>query len=227
MESIGTGSFGEINKCNINGRVFAYKSFFEPSYIMPKIIKLNKLSEIEDDGLITPKFWVKDGYILFDGYLTTYCEGKTFKKVDKKEIIPALKHMKNTILRMHSYNLIHGDLHLGNMMYEKDKSFILDFDNSSFKGNKINIEQVNDYAAEYIKKYGINKALDVFTFNLTTFSLINNCNFWGVRMEVDKKNYGYFSSKEAIELCNQFFLEKTYSDEDFLIDMIDETKITL
>lgn len=220
------GSYGTIRKTYLNNKTYAYKTFSDTSYLKGKIRKLNEMSKIEEENLLTPKFWVNDiNNKDNNGYLTEFCVGDNIASI-KQNKIASLKSAKNAILKMHSYNLIHGDLHPGNIMYNNNKAFIIDFDNASFNESKINIKQTHDYSREYILKYGTDKSLDVYIFNLVTFSLVNSYNFNFARFKVKQGNYGIFNSKEAKELCDLFFLEKPYSDKDFLIDMIDETSIT-
>ena len=134
---------------------------------------------------------------------------------------------KDTILKMHEYKIIHGDLSLSNIIADEETAYIIDFDNASYDGSKINLKDSNDFTIQYVENFGINKALDVYLFNLITFSLINNIDINLIRSTIAKGNYGYFNSKDAMKICNQSFLQAPYSDKDFLIDTIDETTISI
>lgn len=128
---------------------------------------------------------------------------------------------------MHEYKIIHGDLSLSNIIVKNDDAYIIDFDNASYNGSKINLKDANDFTIQYVENFGVNKALDVYLFNLITFSLINNIDIKLVRSTIAEGNYGYFDSKDAIKICNQSFLQSPYSDKDFLIDTIDETTFSI
>ncbi len=217
------GSYASVKKCFFDNDVYAYKEFNESSYLKGKIRKLSKMSNINEPFLLTPKFWVIKNKTKC-GYLTKYCDGKNIININKN-LIEKLKTAKNLIIKMHSNNIIHGDLIGSNIMCDDKHAFIIDFDNASYKASNINIKNANDYALEYLEKFGINKALDVYLFNLLTYSLLNNCDFYMVRNNIYKNNFGIFTSKDQICLCRAFSLEKSYSDKDFLIDTIDDDKI--
>ncbi len=219
------GSFSTVNRCYFDNKVYAYKEFVNNKYLNGKRRKLSKISNIDEPFLLTPKFWVRKNERK-SAYLTEYCDGKDIIKADKS-LINKLKKAKKLIIKMHSYGLIHGDLIGSNIMCNDNNSFIIDFDNSSYKGSSINPKNANDYTLEYLEKFGVNKGLDVYLFNLLTFSIINNCDFYMVRNNVYKNNFGILTDKTQIDLCHAFSLEKTYSDKDFLIDTIDETKIKI
>lgn len=218
----GYGSFGVINKCHINNKLYAYKFFKNDKYLDGKKNNISNISKINDEQLIVPKMWVTNNNSKI-GYISDFCYGKDIG-FDKENLIEELINAKEVIKKMHSYKLIHGDLISSNIMVKDKKAFIIDFDNSSFNGNKINIKHTNDLSYEYINKLGVNYGLDVFIFNLLTFSLINDCKFYSCRNEIGRKNYKYFSNNDAIKICNQSFLNGGYSDKDFLIDTIDKEK---
>lgn len=219
------GSFGSIQKCYFNNKVYAYKTFSEPSYLNGKRRKLSQISTIDEPNLLTPKFWVKQNGKK-NSYLSEFCYGKDIG-AETENIINQLKNAKKLIQKMHSYELIHCDLISSNIMCLENIPFLTDFDNSSYENSGVNTSHLNDYSLEYVKKFGVDKALDVYIFNLLTFSLINDCGFYLVRKRILDKSYGNFSSKEAIQMCEQLFLEKTYSDKDFLIDLVDETNFKI
>lgn len=221
-EYCGFGSFGTIDKCYLDNKLYAYKSFKNNKYLNGKKNNISNISKIDDKQLIVPKIWITDNNKRI-GYLSEFCHGKDIG-FDKKNIIEELISVKEVIERMHSYKIIHGDLISSNIMVKDKKAFIIDFDNASINGSKVNIKHTNDLSYEYINKLGVNNGLDVFIFNLLTFSLINECNFYSCRNEIGRKNYKYFDSNDAIKICNQSFLSNGYSDKDYLIDMIDKER---
>ena len=168
-DCIGIGSFGSIRKCYINNKLYAFKCFKEPRYLDGKKDNISKISKVSNDKqLITPNFWVIANNKKI-GYISNFCDGYDIG-FNTSNIIEEIKNAKEVIKRMHSYKIIHGDLISSNIMVKDKKAFIIDFDNSSINGSKINVKHTNDLSYEYINKLGVNNALDVFIFNLLTFS---------------------------------------------------------
>lgn len=220
------GSFGTLRRCIFNGKYYACKTFKDPSYLNSKRRKISQISKVECEKLIVPKFWVhKNGKT--DTYLTLLKDNCWDIGEKKENIFNQLKDSKDNILKMHEYKIIHGDLSLSNIIVKNDDAYIIDFDNASYNGSKINLKDANDFTIQYVENFGVNKALDVYLFNLITFSLINNIDIKLVRSTIAEGNYGYFDSKDAIKICNQSFLQSPYSDKDFLIDTIDETTFSI
>lgn len=219
------GSFGTLRRCIFKGKYYSCKTFKDPSYLNGKKEKISQISKIENEKLIIPKFWVqKNGKT--DAYLTLLKDNCWNIAERKGNIFNQLKDSKDNILKMHEYKIIHGDLSLSNIIVNNDIAYIIDFDNASYNGSKINLKDANDFTIQYVENFGLNNALDVYLFNLITFSLINNVNIKIVRSTIAEGDYGYFNSKDAIKICNQSFLQSPYSDKDFLIDTIDETNFT-
>lgn len=221
------GSFGSIRRCELDGKKYVCKTFFDDKYLDEKRKKIDLLSEINDPGLYIPKFWVKHDDNI-KRYLCEFMAGLEIhylKQECLRKAIKLLKDSKNLILLMHGEGIIHSDLSLSNIMYQNGISGILDFDNSSYKGNLSNIDHVNKFSLEYIKKYGINKELDIFSFNLLTFNIINRIKETDPREEIYLKKYGFFDNNDGIKICDSLFLDDNVPNKDFLIDTIDETKI--
>lgn len=213
------GTYSKIDKCIFNGEIYALKRFTNGKYLNGKRRKISELSSINDSHLITPKFWVKNE----EGknqYLTKFCDGDPLEFEKNTNVVAKLKHAKNLIEKMHSYKIIHGDLNISNLLFSGDEPFIIDFDNVSLNNSNVDISSLNDYSANYIKRLGINKGLDVYLFNLLTYAILNETDYYCVRSNVLAKKYGVFDFKDGIKLCNLFSLEKGYSDGDYLIDMI-------
>ena len=230
LNFINSGSFGNVYKCNFDDKDFAFKKFKDLSYLKGKIRKLNFLSQINDNDLILPNYFIIDDKNNIIGYLTKYfyshdISDETLNKTLEEKII-ILKNLKESILKMKKENIIHTDLIPGNILLSNDACKIIDFDNCSFNGSKININQVNDFTYDFIKYYGLSNNVDTFLFNLITFSVINEIEFYLVREKVYLKEFKYFTdNKDAIKICDSFFLNSKYANEDFLIDTIDNSKI--
>ncbi len=221
------GSFGKVRKCLFEGKTYAYKDFFNPFFLTGKKKKIEALSSLANDFLLTPKYLVKkkSGKIT---YLTDFCEGKnidTISNLDLKSKINYLKTAKKHIQEMHELGIIHADLIGTNMMVFQNKVYIIDFDNSSYKNFKIKIKDTNDFSRKFIETYGIVKEVDTFIFNLLTYSIINDSHFYLVRRDIANGNFGVFcDDSEAQKICKSFFLDDRFPNEDYLIDTLDESK---
>lgn len=228
-DNFSSGTYGTIKKCIFDGKIYACKEFKDPFYLVGKRRMLDQLSEIEDKNLYTPKFWVKKNDETFR-YLTYFCDGKdidAYEQYPINEKIKLLKQTKNIILTMHEEGIIHSDLIGSNIMVSKyGNPSIIDFDNASFKNHKTCIYDVCDLSQEFIKKYGVKKEIDIFLFNLLTFSLINECEFYLSRRNILNNNFGFFNNNDSKKICDSLFLEDNVPNEDFLIDTIDETSFT-
>ena len=127
---------------------------------------------------------------------------------------------------MHKEKIIHTDLHEGNIL-ASDESLdvnIIDFDNASYKGSEIKIDETNEYSQDFIKYYGLIKEVDTFIFNLVTYMIINESRFYSVRYQIAEGKYGLFSdNKEARKICDSLLLNDKTINSDYLIDTIDES----
>lgn len=223
-----SGTYGNIKKCLFNGKTYACKEFKDPFYLVGKRLLIEELSDIQHESLYTPEFWVKkDGET--NRYLTDFCTGKdidSYSDYPINEKIKILKHTKNLILSMHEEGIIHADLIGSNIMVENASPCIIDFDNASYKNHKTCIYDVCDLSQAFIKAYGIKKEIDTFIFNILTFSIINECEFYLCRKNVFLNNLGYFNNSDSKKICDSFFLDTKVPNKDFLIDTIDETSFT-
>lgn len=215
------GSFGEVRRCFYKEKPYIIKTFKNSSYLKGKKRKLSLLSEVDKPGLYVYKFWVEKNSCLAD-----ISSGKEIYKVKQKNKIETLENTKNLILTMHNEGIIHGDLISSNILVDETVPSIIDFDNCSYRGYDIKYSDANDFTQEFMKKFGVNKELDIFLFNLLTFSIINDCKMDLTRQKISQNKYGYFDNKDGIKICNSLFLDDEVPNKDFLIDTIDKAKLT-
>lgn len=224
-----SGSFGIIRRCIYNNKEYALKEFKQKFYLAGKKRKLSSLSDINQKGLLTPKFWVKKDNNT-NRYLSDWCDGKNieaYSDYETQEKINILKKAKEQILIMHDEKIIHSDLIGSNIMVSSNQDTnIIDFDNSTFDNYKTIPRDTNDLSIEFIKRYGIKKEIDVFLFNVLTFYIINDCSPHLVRRNILADNLKYFDNPESKKVCKTLLLEHKTPSKDFLIDTIDETSFT-
>ncbi|MEG2351595.1 MAG: serine/threonine-protein kinase [Bacilli bacterium] len=218
------GSFAVVRKCEYEDNFYALKEFHEQSkaFTTNFINKINSLSLINNNSLVTPKILVTKNDVPI-AYLSKYIDGKIFDFLYNQTIaqkISVLKKGKEKLLQMHEEGLIHSDIHYGNIMYNDNSVYFIDFDNCSYKRYKTKLNLTTDFAQEFIKKYGVCKEIDVAMFNYLTFSLVNSNSFFLTRNEIIKQNYGYFYDNDSIKICNNLLLTEKYPTTDFLIDSI-------
>ena len=227
-DAYNNGSYGEIKRCILDGKKYVCKSFFNEEYLNGKKRKLNLLGDIDKPGLYVPKFWVKKQESK-NMYLTEYFSGNNGEFLcdePYKIKIEKIKNIKQLMLSMHQEGIIHADLIPSNILYFKDDCAIIDFDNSSYKNYKTNINHTNDYSKEFITKYGLTPEIDIFLFNLLTYYWLNELNnFYMVRNKIRSNNYGVFNDSYERKICNSLLLESDVPNQDFLIDTIDETSL--
>ncbi len=222
-----SGSYGKIKVCYYNNKKYAYKQFKNSKFLNGKRRKLSMLSNINISRLLVPKFWVCKNGNAKNAYLTDFCKGKSFDFLGVENIenkVNKINDSKNLIISMHEEGIIHADLNPSNILYNKEKTSIIDFDTCSFRNYKTNLLETTDYCQEFIKKYGIKPELDIFMFNILTYSLIQDCDYYLVRNSINKQKYGFFDNKYGRKICNSLFLDDDIPNNDFLIDTIDESK---
>lgn len=184
--------------------------------------KIKLLSNINDKNIITPKYIVKENNKTV-GYLSNYIKGETIahSNLDYNDKIYYLKKTKEIIEKLHyKYNIIHGDLHGGNIIINNKNVFLIDFDNCNINEYYIKKKYCLEQVEKYIDNFGINYNLDIFTFNITTYSILYNCPFQLVRRNIYQENYGFNNSPKVKKICKDLLLENNNINNEYLIDYI-------
>ena len=232
----GDGSFSEVSEVSFKKEKYAYKEFYDSSFI-----EKNNL-EKRFDLLLERKLkqsavaeYIVDSNGVSSGYLVPSLEKGNLSVLNKRiEIYKSLLTIRDAIIELHRNNIVHGDIHVGNLLFKNNKGMLIDFDNCRILDNsniRPNIKIFSNPAKEYIKRKGIIKNLDIYMFNILTFSLLNGANFRSsninllfekVKNGIFKEEYGMFFRKEARNICNMLC---NYEANDFLIDSIDKKAV--
>lgn len=229
MDKIGFGGFSINKKCIYENKEYSLKIFDEPNKVFDKDLeeKYFALMNLSLKYSNIPKYIVtKDniniGYIseLLDDYLIS-------KKKSLVKRVEMLKNVKNAILELHENNIIHTDIHSGNIMYSSkdDTCKLIDFDNSCFGKYKSKKSLLDENASEFVNKFGFCNELDIYMFNLLTYSEIVDYDYRLAKRLIENKHYYVFDSEKMKNICDSLLLNHDRYIDEFLVDLIDIEKI--
>ena len=204
------GSFAEIYKGKYNGEDICIKRYFDqclPDFYDEKRMKiLCEMNKGVSSDIILPMYILQKGGKSL-GYISRLIENKSnfysfFSNMSLNDKIKYLTDVKELINKMHSYGIIHGDIHGGNVIFgEYNKPYIIDFDNCSIGDCQIDKHMTSDLVEKYLYYNDIGKDVDVFKFNILTYAVLNNVQSILVRCEINNNNFGIFNTKDAIDIC--------------------------
>ena len=221
---IENGSFSEVLRCNFDGKKYAFKKFNNPEEMINKdfIYKTEKLSDFFLKKSVLPKAWVCEDD-MYSGYLMEMVDGEDYIFLtDYEKRVSALKNAKVAIMELHSNGIIHTDIHGSNILVLEDgSSMLIDFDNFSYKEIKPLVEKYSDYAYQFVSSFGLSKDLDIYLFNLLTFSSLNKVSLKSSQIFICGGSYGVFDSKESRQICDSLMLDSKVFNNQYLIDTYD------
>ena len=231
---IDTGGYARIHLCEYNNKLYAYKKFIEREFIFTDN-DIKRIEVLTDKNIfpeiILPKYLIRNNG-KFESYITDLFNGETFDSLYKKDIalkIEFLLKIKDVIIKMNNeLDIIHGDIHPDNLMFNKDtkKVCLIDFDNCKIDNINQNKNYLNPLYKEYITYNSYSSLADIYMFNILTFSLLNEVNYFMVNDYIINNGYGdLFNSKSSFKLLDDISICK--ENKEFLIDMVDEKKLFL
>lgn len=214
IENEQLGSESIRYNCIFDGKEYLYKQPL--TFNENDARKMQKLTNINNPSLVTPKHIIYgDRFAKPIGYLLEYYnnyQSLYFMNTPIDEKIKILKTAKQKIITMHNYGIIHCDLHLANIIYKDDDVKIVDFDTSKYLD--YSAHAYNKYTKMYLENNYLDKSVDIYNFNIDTFSCLYKITWDDVfRLDFTKtltneQNNIWQKTKERKEL--------TY--DDFLID---------
>lgn len=231
FNEVGDGAYGRVYKARYKTKKYAYKKFYQSEFIHDEkqILRLEKLCATYDNSnLLLPKYLIEDDGL--EGYLMDYYYGKEFlvlfgSSLEKK--IKYLRLAKELIQKINEdYEIVHSDIHFGNILFnDKRKTVALaDFDAAKIDGLESEKENRLKLVNQYLKYNDYDKSVDIYTFNLLTFALINEKNLENVREYLTEPKYiTFFDSNAAIKTLED--MNNFKKNENYLIDMINEEKV--
>ena len=226
-QEVGAGSNGSTHIAYYDDEKVAVKMYWNSNIMTPelssKLITLASDSNEFSNALVVPKFIIGDEEKV-NKYVSDFVFGRRmldFSRASIEEKIKILKKVKDVIAEMHKrHNIIHGDLHMSNIMLSYGDVRIIDFDSCAYDGHELELRLTNDAVNEFVKCNGVNENIDWFMFNLITYGFLNKKGTMASREEILKGRYGVFESKEMINLCNR--VANLSDNADLLIDLFEE-----
>lgn len=229
---LGAGMSGDVYKCDYKDYFYAYKVFKDVDYKSLITNKLDCLCEFYGDANCVFPYkliYKRSDSMFFDGYIMDFLYNydelciNNLVNVNKKEL---LIKARTIIEKLHNeYKFIHGDIRPANFMYNqylKDLQLI-DFDNSISIDRKCNVDLTfyDEFAYDYMEKIGIEKELDMFLFNLLTYSIINNIPFDNSLENIESNNFKNISSEKARNILKSYkALNKKTLKKEYIIDYL-------
>lgn len=230
---LGFGSNATVYLSEYFGSNVAYKEFWNPKYVYAIKDEIIQLSEYTDTKFIFPDkiIYEKPKDEIFKGYtmeiLYKYKQLLELYSLDKTKKISLLLKARELVEELHKkYKIIHADLAPWNFMYneEIDNIVLTDFDTSLKIKPSIQLNDIchNEIALEYAKTNKIDESLDIFLFNLCSYSLLNNVHFFNTINKIKESYFGNIEDKRAVnvlESYKNFDITKSLKKE-YIIDYL-------
>lgn len=222
------GTYGTIKKVVYDNKIYGQK-IFDPEMYTPSLNDIKKFEiytnvQGTENGLYLPEYLVDQNN--FNSYLTSIYNGNNFRYLLEKPIdtkIFFLRKAKDLILKTNNdYDIIHSDIHFGNLMYNDDKKTValVDFDASKYEDLVCEKCYLSKFASQYITYNNYDENLDIYLFNLLTLGLLFNQNMEHSYIDLNcRRFHNYFYSKSAVKTLED--MANIKGNENFIIDMVD------
>ena len=234
IRRLNKGTFSNVYIVELDDKKYCYKEIVHPYADDNSMVKLCDMTdESFENQFIIPKFMVfSSARSLFTGYLSIYAPNlvSIFNPFTREEKIKLLKSVRNNIEILHNnYNIVHGDLHLKNILCHKNvfETALIDFDFSQRCGEAPSTFCNYGIAMQnYVQKFPFDFKADIYYFNLSTFMLLAEIerSYYEETMEIILKEQYYFSeiNNDVKKLVRELRLDdtkKSYSG-DYIIDYL-------
>lgn len=212
---VGEGSFSRVYLAEYFDYTVAYKEFLCGDKTLETIRpNIEKLTTISENGLVLPYklIYAKRDDILFKGYvmdyLYNYSKLSDLKDLSYDKKVSILKEVRKMLDNFHNkHKMLHGDVCPWNIMYNENNNDVklIDFDLSvDLTSNNIDKDSLNYMAYWYAKNNGIDKDVDMYLFNLTTYAILNNKEYFNVISHIKEKDFGVIENNHAIDVLNGY-----------------------
>lgn len=218
-------SFRRINFSNIYYDYFdtVYKVLLNDTILSDSDIKeLNSLNELKIDGLIKPNDIINlDG--LNVGFTMDYFNGKTFDNIPKEYIkkLNILKKAEKILKEIHKNNIIVGDLHGGNILYN-NKNEVKFCDIDGMLTTPFQNKRMNNLERDYFEIFNvIDKNCDIYLFNILTLAILLDRNPFESDWILNIR-FGNFELDKIISSINSFKINDYFSK--YIVDFFPENE---
>lgn len=216
-KNLGEGAVSDVYQCDYFDELFAYKEYKNSIYVKFINERMKKLSEYyyEETNLVFPYVFIYKhpidefflGYVM--DYLGEYEKLCDLRNLDYSGKINILKKSRELLDRFHNkYNFIHTDITPWNFLYNQkiDKVKLIDFDTYIDLKNKGNYlcGYYNEYGQVYGNSVGIDKDLDIFLFNLLTYSIILGVDYLVSLKNICNNRLDVFENKNVRKIFESY-----------------------
>lgn len=232
-ECVGYGAYGRVYSCKHMNKQYAYKELLLgedfKTYVSPILEKVAHF--YGDPNFAFPyKLIYNDFFDKFcRGYMMDFLDG--YKKLcdvqlSYQEKIRLLVKAREILDKFHkTYHHMHTDINPWNFLYNKDSDslVLIDFDTCVDLRSKggVGNYKLNDFAKVYCKYNGYDIGLDIFMFNLLTFSILNNVPFYDVIDDIFDEKYGCITNEKAIDILSRYDdIEVKTLKKEYVIDFL-------
>lgn len=232
--ALGEGSNSKVWLCDYLDYDFAYKECYTDDYrkyIKDRLYRF--VDKYYDKDFVFPfKFIYKlPTDELFQGYLMDelykYNDLYKLNGISFEKKIEILKKTRVLIEKFHNkYGCIHGDVTPFNIQYseyQRDSVKLIDFDlNIDLKDkNNFDLKYYNWLVANYMEFVGVDKDVDIYSFNLTTLAFLNDFDYFDTLLCITDKNFGVLEdnnkAKEILSSYKDLSCKKSLKKE-YVID---------
>ncbi len=178
--------------------------------------KIEILNSLELNGIIPlEKVYIDNN---FRGYLSK--TEKDFHPVDSlrqknKEKQRILLLLRKELELLHQNNILFGDIHSENILYDGNTIKLCDLDNAYI--NNINFDALNNYISTYIHNIDtIDYRIDNYALNIFTVGYLNKISFpyiFEFILNKGRLNYSLNSIENKIIINNLVNIRKEYNDD--------------
>lgn len=125
------------------------------------------------------------------------------------ELVRILKDIKEKLVFLHQYGIVHGDIQLKNIMIHDGRIKIGDSDNIKF--GTYNDVLLNDMTLYLSKYFGITHLLDLYSLNYITYILLNTTRSEELEyLSMDALGYSYMLESK---ITNQVFQDDIFEEQ--------------
>eukprot|EP01107_Rhizomastix_libera_P006384 TRINITY_DN2050_c0_g1_i2.p1 TRINITY_DN2050_c0_g1~~TRINITY_DN2050_c0_g1_i2.p1 ORF type:complete len:777 (+),score=227.70 TRINITY_DN2050_c0_g1_i2:529-2859(+) len=181
INKLGEGSFGQVWKVNIEGKMFAMKIITKPKNDIMNEFLYARIIGTHDNILHYHSAWVEKGrlHILFDlyenGNLQTYLAKKYSDPPKEEEILQVIADVASGLSKMHEKHIAHMDIKPSNLLLGPSNRIVIGDLGTAFsvlEGKKTEGDGL--YLAPEVLNGSYAESADIFSLGLTAYEMASN-----------------------------------------------------